>query len=530
MVRIKNLSEAKNQRIRLTPAAGATSDISASTGAIAKDGENILICLAPALPPVIPVDPEALRIIPVSQEFGLSRYYAKGVVRPEANEKIYHDLAADFQWDVIGFGDPIADPITIMPSATFNDLVAQTQWPNPYGYIARDLREMRLTPSQMIIFPAGFVQAVREQVLPTDPTRVVLIEDWVDENRPDGSYNQPVTAAEFIEYVDNGIYGFWFADAGFPVKLTLTLDTGLGEEPAVYRINPVLQETPRWPTNKVMLNQGYNIPGLFTGVDGYGFIEYLSKIQRDGEEEGQYYGGGSQYQDVRANGAGTQITLGSRPDIEATVSPNGDAFFRPLKDGLNNLQFNLLTETDMDLSDRGLDIPGLTCHYMKITAPEHKLFYHRFFFSYTTLDAIACTPSSPVTLVNQKLDIAQGDVIRIAGRLETESGTQVLTGTYTVDSQLLALNALYADDINWFNMGAKFYSAGADNKDTMISPTLASDYPPDFVWHADPRTITYDTCANLGVTLQVGELDFVRDILQLTEPVVIQTCGFVTSS
>ena len=47
MVQIKNLNLGANKRIRLIPAAGAASDISASTGAIAKDGENILICLAP---------------------------------------------------------------------------------------------------------------------------------------------------------------------------------------------------------------------------------------------------------------------------------------------------------------------------------------------------------------------------------------------------------------------------------------------------------------------------------------------------
>ena len=218
---------------------------------------------------------------------------------------------------------------------------------------------------------------------------MVVIEDWVDVNTPDNSYSQPVTAAELIEQLDNGIYGFWYNDANNPAKMTLTLDTGLGGEPVVYRVNPILQETPRWSANKVMLNQGYNIPGLFTGVDGYGFIEYLSKIQRADGGPNDFESGGIAYRDVRANGTGPLITLGSRPDIEAYVSPNGDAFFRPLKDGLNNLQFNLLTETDMDLSDRGLDIPGLTCHYMKTTAPEHKFFYHRFFFTYTTLDAPA---------------------------------------------------------------------------------------------------------------------------------------------
>ena len=62
-----------------------------------------------------------------------------------------------------------------MPSETFVDVVISVQWPSQYGYIAHDLREMYMTPSQMVIFPSGFVEAVREQVLPTDPTRVVVL-------------------------------------------------------------------------------------------------------------------------------------------------------------------------------------------------------------------------------------------------------------------------------------------------------------------------------------------------------------------
>ena len=529
MVRITNLSEAKNQRIRLTPAAGAVSDISGSTGAIAKDGEDVLICLAPASPPITPTDPLALRVIPVPQDFGLSRYYAKGIVRPEPDEKIYHDLPASFPWDVIGFGDPEADPFTIMPSETFVDVVNPAKWPSPYGYIARDLREMRMTPSHMVIFPSGFVQAVREQVLPTDPTRVVLIEDWVDVNTPDNSYNQPVTAAELIEQLDNGIYGFWYNDANNPAKMTLTLDTGLGGEPVVYRVNPILQETPRWSANKVMLNQGYNIPGLFTGVDGYGFLEYMSEIQRVDGGPNDFEGGGSLYSDVRANGTGPQITLGSRPDIEAYVSPNGDAFFRPLKDGLNNLQFNLLTETDMDLSDRGLGIPGLTCHYMKTTAPEHKLFYHRFFFTYTTLDAPACTPSAPYTLTNQKTDLAVGNKVQMAVRVETESGTTVQSAVYTVDDQLNPMMVLFDETLSMFGSNVKYYFVGADSKSVQINAVVASDYPDFYTWNAKPISVTFDTCANLGVAPVAGALDFFGDILQGTDPVVFHTCGFVTS-
>ncbi len=376
MVRITNLSEAKNQRIRLTPAAGATSDISASTGAIAKDGEDILICLAPAKP-YIPTDPLALRIIPVSQDFGISRYYAKGIVRPELEESIFHDLPQAFNWDMIAFGDPEADPITLMPKPTHEDLVYSSPWPNIYGHVARDMREIESTPSHMVIFPNGFVQAVREQVLPTDPTRVVLTEDWVYESNPDDNYTENVTAADFIDYLDNGIYGFWFNERDYLGKLTLTLDTGLGEPPVVYRVNPVLEKPRRWTSNLLTQSQGYVIPGLFTGLTGFGFVEY------GGNNEETNGGGGSQYKAVRADGSGETIGFngGSNQGMDAFVQPNGDAVLRMKEIGDWYVQFSLLTETDMDLSDRGQGVLNLECHYMKTAVPEHKLFHHRFFFS-----------------------------------------------------------------------------------------------------------------------------------------------------
>ena len=525
MIKIKNLSEAVRKQIRLIPAEGATSDITGSTGAIAKDGEDILICLSPMVPPV--VADGRLAIVPVTQAQAMKAYYSKGVTPASAENNIFHDKPTETFYDVIGFGDGTVSPTYFNPSDEFVDFTIEEQWPNVSGYIANDLREIRMTPTWHVVFPAELIANVRT-IAATDPTRVILTENWVDVNNHDNNYEMSVTAAEFIGFVDNSLYGFFFGDNDNPAELTLTFNLGGGAPSATFKIKPTANRVKRWTPNLITLNTGINIPGLFAGVDGFGFIEFESEIPR--LEDGTNDGGGGAYQVVKANGTGTQVTLGGRDSIEAWVSPSGDGYIKAKMDGVNNVQFSLLTETDMDLSDRGLGIPGLTCHYMKTTVPEHKLFHHRFFFTYTTVDEIACTPSSPVTLVNNKLDIAQGDVIRIAGRLETVSGTQVLTGTYTVDSQLLALNALYAEDINWFNMGAKFYPTGTGDKDTMISPVLASDYPPDWVWHADPRTITYDTCANLGVTLQAGELDFVRDILQVTEPVVIHTCGYVTSS
>ena len=47
MVTVKNLSSVDHKRIRLTPVDGAVANISQSQGAIAKDGDNVLICLAP---------------------------------------------------------------------------------------------------------------------------------------------------------------------------------------------------------------------------------------------------------------------------------------------------------------------------------------------------------------------------------------------------------------------------------------------------------------------------------------------------
>lgn len=523
MIKIKNLSEAVRKQIRLIPAEGATSDITGSTGAIAKDGEDILICLSPMVPPV--QVSMTLRIIPVDKIAGLKSYYANGSTPVTPDRKIYHDLRVGDGIDVVLFSELTDEPIEVNPSDTFQSINATTAWPNPMGYLANDLREFQDTVQYHVKFPSALIAEIRA-IRNETPNEVVLVEEYVDLLNAENSDTRTLTASEFINVIDNNIYFFWFGADDNPGELSYKFN--LGGEEILYKIKSNLTVTKRWNPDLITLNTGINIHGLFSGLDGYGFIEFKSDIPRtdDSVEDG----GGSMYQDVKANGSGGLITLGVRESIEAYVTPTGDAYIKPLLDGINNVQFSLLTETDMDLSDRGTGIPGLACHYMKTSIPEHKLFHHRFFFTYTTIVTPACVPSDPVTLVNKKLDIAQGDVIRIAGRLETESGTQVLTGTYTVDNQLLALNALYAEDINWFNMGAKFYPTGTGDKDTMISPVLASDYPPDFVWHADPRTITYDTCANLGVTLQAGELDFVRDILQVTEPVVIHTCGYVTSS
>ena len=81
-----------------------------------------------------------LRIVPISQDFGISRYYANGAIPADPDSKTFHDTPESFAWDMIAFGNPEAEPITIMPSETFEDLIQITQLPNPYGYIAGDFR------------------------------------------------------------------------------------------------------------------------------------------------------------------------------------------------------------------------------------------------------------------------------------------------------------------------------------------------------------------------------------------------------
>ena len=51
VVQFKNLNDTNPKKVRLMPNAGAVSDIN-YPGAITKDGDAILICLAPASPPI----------------------------------------------------------------------------------------------------------------------------------------------------------------------------------------------------------------------------------------------------------------------------------------------------------------------------------------------------------------------------------------------------------------------------------------------------------------------------------------------
>jgi hypothetical protein len=399
MIKIKNLSEAVRKQIRLIPAEGATSDITGSTGAIAKDGEDILICLSPMVPPV--QVSMTLRIIPVDKIAGLKSYYANGSTPVTPDRKIYHDLRVGDGIDVVLFSELTDEPIEVNPSDTFQSINATTAWPNPMGYLANDLREFQDTVQYHVKFPSALIAEIRA-IRNETPNEVVLVEEYVDLLNAENSDTRTLTASEFINVIDNNIYFFWFGADDNPGELSYKFN--LGGEEILYKIKSNLTVTKRWNPDLITLNTGINIHGLFSGLDGYGFIEFKSDIPRtdDSVEDG----GGSMYQDVKANGSGGLITLGVRESIEAYVTPTGDAYIKPLLDGINNVQFSLLTETDMDLSDRGTGIPGLACHYMKTSIPEHKLFHHRFFFTYTTIVTPACVPSDPVTLVNKKLDIA----------------------------------------------------------------------------------------------------------------------------
>lgn len=378
MVKIKNLSETVRKQIRLIPAEGATSDISGSTGAIAKDGEDILICLSPMVPPV--VDNAQLSIIPVSLAEGIKAYYANGFSPADGSEKTYHDLATDPRYDFVSFGDGTQPPIYLEPSEAFVEINVNQPWPATAGYIARDLREMSTVPTWQVKFPTTLIDAVR-YITATDPTRVILTETWVDLSNPDNNYEMPTTAEEFIDYVDNSFYGFWFGETANSVELTLTFNLGDGASDVVFRIKPTSVTTKRWNPNLISLNTAINIPGLWSGLNGYGFVEFSSEINgQDGIKEG----GGSMYSDVKSDGTGGLVTLGARETVEAWVTPAGDGYIKAKLPGVNSVQFNLLTETDMDLSTRGTGVPGLTCHYMKTAVPEHKLFHHRFFYTFTT--------------------------------------------------------------------------------------------------------------------------------------------------
>lgn len=322
-----------------------------------------------------------LRIVPVTKDLGVSQYYANGAISPEGIEdSIFHDLPQSPYWNMIVFGDPEAEPITLMPTPTHEELVYSAPWPSTFGYITTDIREVGETPNHMLIFPDDFVKAVREQVLPTDPTRVVLTEDWVDENKPDNDKAFSVTAEEFIDVIDNSFYDFSFNERAHKAKLTLTLDTGLGGEPIVYRVTPIVEKARLWASDLLTQNQDYVINGLFTGLTGFGFVEY------GGYTEETIGRGGSAYKAVFADGSGETIGFhhSNEPGMNVYVKPNGDAVLRMKELGDWYVQFSLLTETDMDLSDRGQGVPGITCHYMKTVVPEHKLFHHRFFYSVTT--------------------------------------------------------------------------------------------------------------------------------------------------
>lgn len=375
MYKIKSLSTEMSKRIRLIPVSGTIADISQSQGAVGMDGGDIVVCLSPEESPT--EFDATINIVPLNQADAVKLYYGQGFEPPPPNRKIYHDLPTGDGLGEVYFRTEPSTPISISPSDVFVPLDTEMEWPINGGYISSDLREFKRTENYQLIFSPAIIEAVRAIAL-TEPTRVVITEDWVDLNHGvDHSYTRTATAAELVDCIDNTAYLFYHSDPTEPVELTYTLDLG-GPNPLVYKIKPTMIKTNRWAPDQLAVNADVTLAGLFAGVDGYGFIEFdvPNYITEVGDS-----GGGSAYHSVKADGTGELVTLGPRALVDGYVNSSGDGHLTIKANELLHIQYNLLTETDMDLSAKAAGIANLTCHYMKTAIPEHKLFHHRFFFS-----------------------------------------------------------------------------------------------------------------------------------------------------